>query len=124
MSKRVLIIEDEIDIREALAEVIAEAGYEVRTAENGETGLATALEYFPDLIMLDINMPVMDGQEMLTRLRQDTWGRDAKVMMLTAMDDPRSIVTAHAGNIVDYVIKAQHSLDEIIEKVLVALSKN
>ncbi len=121
MSKRILIVEDEPDIREAMAEAIADAGFAVKTAENGQVGLATALEYFPDLILLDIKMPIMTGQEMLEKLRQDSWGKDVKVVMLTAMDDPRSIVTAHAGNISDYIIKAHHSLDEILNKVREAL---
>ena len=116
-----MIVEDEPDIREAMAEAIADAGFAVKTAENGQVGLATALEYFPDLILLDIKMPIMTGQEMLEKLRQDSWGKDVKVVMLTAMDDPRSIVTAHAGNISDYIIKAHHSLDEILNKVREAL---
>jgi len=121
MNKKILIIEDEPDIREAIAEALSEEGYTVTTAENGEVGLAAALEQRPDLILLDIKMPVMTGQEMLTKLRQDVWGKTAKVVMLTAMDDTRSIVTAHAGDITDYIIKAHHSLDEILRKVREAI---
>ena len=117
MDKSILIIEDEPDIREAIAEEIMSAGFTVHTAENGEVGLAKALEHEPDLILLDIKMPIMNGQEVLQKLRQDPWGQSAKIIMLTSMDDTRNIATAHQGEIVDYIIKAHHSLEEILAKV-------
>ena len=71
MSERILIVEDEADIREAMADAITQAGYEVKTAENGELGLKVALEEHPNLILLDLVMPIMDGHQMLARLRDD-----------------------------------------------------
>ncbi|MEZ4104149.1 MAG: response regulator [Candidatus Paceibacterota bacterium] len=117
MNKKILIIEDEPDIREAMAEAIAEAGFLVETAENGEIGLKKALEIKPDLILLDIIMPIMDGHETLTRLREDHWGQKAKVIILTAMDDVKNVASAHQGGIVDYIIKAHSSLEDIVKKV-------
>jgi len=117
MNMRVLIIEDEIDIREAIAEAITEAGFIVTTAENGATGLQKALTEHPDLILLDIVMPIMDGHEVLKKLRQDAWGKQARVVMLTSMDDVKNIATAHEGVIADYIIKAHSSLDDIVKKV-------
>ena len=117
MEKRILIIEDEPDIREAMAEAITQAGFTALTAENGEVGLEQAIKEKPDLILLDIVMPIMDGHQMLTRLRQDPWGRSAKVVMLTSMDDVQNIATAHEEKITDYLIKAHSSLEEIVAKV-------
>lgn len=117
MEKRILIVEDEPDIREAMAEAVTQAGFEVSTAENGSVGFKKALSEQPDLILLDIVMPVMDGHEMLSKLRQDPWGQSAKVIMLTSMDDVQNIGSAHEGNITDYIIKAHSSLDEIVTKV-------
>lgn len=117
MDKKILIIEDEPDIREAIAEAMTDAGCQVLTAENGQVGLATALQEHPDLILLDVRMPVMDGQETLKRLRQDSWGRDVKVVMLTAMDDTHNIATAYEGDIIDYIIKGHNSLDEMVKKI-------
>lgn len=117
MDKRILIIEDEPDIREAIAESLTDAGATVITAKNGAKGLETALAEHPDLILLDIIMPVMDGHQMLAKLRQDPWGKSVKVIMLTSMDDVQNIGTAHEGNITDYIIKAHSSLDEITKKV-------
>ena len=117
MNEKILIVEDEPDIREAMAEAMAEAGYQVSTAENGLVGLTLAQAEHPDLILLDIKMPVLDGLGMLDQLRLDDWGMTVKVIMLTAMDDMQNIADAHEKNIKDYVIKAHHSLDEIILKV-------
>jgi DNA-binding response OmpR family regulator len=117
MEKRILIVEDETDIREAMAEAVTQAGFIVSTAPNGAVGLQEALAEHPDLILLDIVMPVMDGHAFLDKLRNDPWGRNAKVIMLTSMDDVRNIANAHEGNIADYIIKAHSSLDEIVQKV-------
>jgi len=117
MDKRVLIVEDEPDIREAMAEAVADAGFGVSTAENGQIGYEKAIEEKPDLILLDIVMPIMNGHETLQKLRQDPWGQHAKVLMLTSMDDVKNIATAHEGGITDYLIKAHSSLDELVSKV-------
>jgi DNA-binding response OmpR family regulator len=121
MEKHILIVEDEIDIREAMAEAATQEGFKVSTAENGQMGLEKALQEKPDLILLDIKMPVMDGHQTLQKLREDVWGRGVKVIMLTSMDDVKNIGEAHEGGITDYVIKAHSSLDEILNKVRIAI---
>lgn len=70
MSK-LLIVDDEVAILEALTDILSVEGYEVATAANGAEGLKRAGEERPDLILLDLMMPVMDGQEMLRRLKED-----------------------------------------------------
>ncbi len=124
MEKRILIVEDEPDIREAIAEAIEQAGFVVSTAENGAAGLRLALDEQPDLILLDIIMPIMDGHTFLEKLRNDPWGRNAKVIMLTSMDDVNNIANAHDGVIEDYLIKAHSSLDDIINKVRLNIYTN
>jgi len=121
MNEHILIVEDEVDIREPMADAIAQAGFAVTVAENGEQGLAEAFKIHPDLILLDLKMPVMDGHEMLKHLRNDPWGKNAKVVILTAMDDVENVTYAHEGKIVDYIIKAHTSLDELIKQVRLAL---
>ena len=117
MDKKILIIEDEPDIREAMAEAVADAGFIVFTAENGAVGLKTAIAQKPDVILLDIVMPVLDGHETLKKLRQDPWGKDVKVIMLTSMDDVQNVGSAHEHNLTDYLIKPHSSLAEIVNKV-------
>lgn len=117
MDKKILIIEDEPDIREAMAEAIADSGFTVLTAENGAVGYETAIAEEPDLILLDIVMPIMDGHTTLRKLREHAWGRGVKVVMLTSMDDVSNVASAHEGNITDYLIKPHSSLEEIVNKV-------
>ncbi len=121
MNKRILIIEDEPDIREAMAEALVQEGFEVLTAENGKVGLEKAFSGKPDLILLDIVMPILDGHGVLEKLRQDSWGKSVKVIMLTSMNDVKNIGQAHAGDITGYIIKAHSSLDEIVVKIKLAM---
>lgn len=120
MEKKILIVEDEPDIREAMAEAMTQAGFDTIVAENGSVGLEKALTEKPDLVLLDIVMPIMDGHQMLAKLREDAWGKTVKVVMLTSMDDVQNIGQAHEGSITDYIIKAHSSLDEIVNKVRLA----
>lgn len=119
--KRILIVEDEQDLREAINESLTEAGFVVSEAENGEVGLAKAREEKPDLILLDLVMPEMDGHTMLKKLREDPWGRSAKVIVLTSMESTEDVAKAYQGIIDDYIIKVHNSLDEILNKVRTAL---
>ena len=121
MEKHILVIEDEIDLREAMAEALAEEGYRVSTAENGQVGLEIALRDHPDLILLDLMMPIMDGQTMFGKLREDPWGREANVVILTAMDDVNNIGLAHEAKPLDYFIKAHHSLDDLVKQIRLLL---
>jgi DNA-binding response OmpR family regulator len=121
MEKHILVVEDEIDLREAMMEALHEEGYQVSGAENGQVGLEIALTAHPDMILLDLMMPVMDGQEMFKRLREDGWGRQANVVILTAMDDVGNIALAHEEKPLDYFIKAHHSLDDLVKQIRLLL---
>lgn len=120
-TKKILIVEDETDIREAMAEAIADAGFITLTAENGQIGLQMALQEHPDLILLDLMMPVLNGHDTLKKLREDAWGKNAKVIVLTSMDDVTNIANAHQNPIEDYIIKAHTSLEELIKKVRLSI---
>lgn len=80
---KILIVEDEHSLLMALSEKFTHEGFEVLTATNGKTGLKSALKNKPNLILLDILMPVMDGMTMLKELRKDPWGMNVFVLMLT-----------------------------------------
>lgn len=116
-NKKILIVEDETDIREALGDIFTMNNFTVTTAVNGQEGLKLALETHPDIILLDLMMPVMNGHEVLQHLRQDPWGKDVTVVVLSALDDVKNIGTAHKNEITKYIIKAHVSLDEIVNKV-------
>jgi two-component system alkaline phosphatase synthesis response regulator PhoP len=122
--KSVLIVEDDALISEALVDGISQAGYNVTTAEDGEEGLHKALSDRPDLIVLDLMMPKKTGQEMLAELRQDKWGADVPVTVLTNASDSLDIfLTTKEGN-VHYALKSSMKLEDIIKTVDTQLKKS
>lgn len=84
MEKRVLLVEDEPNIVEPLAFLLRRAGFEVIVHSNGRLGLAAALSDGPDVVILDVMLPEMDGYEILRRLRADARAARLPVLMLTA----------------------------------------
>lgn len=114
---KVLIVEDEPLLLKALFEKLAKQ-FECLTASSGDEGLKVALEQHPDLILLDLVMPRSDGLSMLRRLREDSWGKTAKVIVLTNLSDERSMEEAKKLNIVSYLIKANLKLDEVLLHVM------
>ena len=117
-TKKILIVDDEQIFRDSLASKFVSTGFEALTAKNGEEGLEVALENHPDLILLDILMPKVNGLEMLVNLREDQWGAEVPVIMLTnkeADDEILSQITSQNPSF--YLIKADCSLEEIFDKV-------
>lgn len=82
--RRLLVVDDELAILEALQEVLSSEGYAVSTASNGAEGLKRAAEEPPDLVLLDLMMPVMDGWEMLRRMKEDTRLQHVPVIVMSA----------------------------------------
>jgi CheY-like chemotaxis protein len=82
--KRLLIVDDEVAIVEALQDVLAGEGYEVDTAYNGAEGLKRMTAVRPDLVLLDMMMPVMDGRELLHRMRQEDGLKAVPVIVMSA----------------------------------------
>lgn len=111
------IVEDEESLVDVLRDKLEQSGFSVISAKNGEEGLDLALESKPDLILLDIVMPKMDGITMLNKLREDEWGKDVKVILLTNLSDPEYITKALKGQAYDFLVKSDWKLDEVIEKI-------
>ncbi len=88
MPKRALVIDDEKEIRELVAAFLETLDYEVLSAEGGEPGLHLAATASPDLVILDIAMPDLDGYEVCRRLHEDAATRQIPVIMITASTDP------------------------------------
>lgn len=115
--KTVLVVEDEQDLRDAIVEALALEGYIALSATNGEEGLSVALAEKPNLMILDIIMPKMDGVACLKELRKDAWGKDAKVIVMTALDDLEKIAEVVEAGGSNYVIKTTITLKGIMDKV-------
>lgn len=116
-SHSVLVVDDEIATLEVLTDAIKDAGFMVYSAKDGKEGLDLALQKNPDVILLDIQMPIMDGISMLTELRKDNWGRGAMVILLTHLTGSDRVAKAIQLGAFDYLQKANWDLDSIVEQV-------
>jgi len=118
----VLIIEDDRSLLEVLAYNIAQAGYEVSTAHDGQDGLHQAESKLPDLIVLDLMLPILDGLEVCRRLRTGPATRDIRVLMLTAKSEETDQVIGLAVGADDYVTKP-FSVKVLIERIKAMLRR-
>lgn len=113
---KILVTDDEPNIVQTLKDRLEMNEYKVFTAGNGKEGLEAAIQNSPDIILLDVIMPVMDGHEMLEALRKHPKGKDCAVIMLTARSQMQDISRANACGIEDYIIKP-FDLSELLEKI-------
>lgn len=102
---KVLTVDDSRMIRTLVRKYLSPFNLEIVEAENGEQGLDMARRHQPDLIILDVNMPVMDGPEMLRHLRADAGTRGLKVLMLTAESGEKLVLEVIKLGISDYIVK-------------------
>lgn len=120
MGKKILVVEDEPGIRLSISDELESTGYEVFTAENGEKGLAAAEREKPDLIILDLMMPVLDGYEVCKKLRMR--GDRTPIIMLTVRDKEIDKVLGLELGADDYMIKP-FSLRELTARVKAVLRR-
>ncbi len=114
----ILIIEDEWSMRSVLVDRFELEEYKVLESGDGEEGLKIALDQHPDVILLDIIMPKMDGITMLKELRKDKWGKDAKVIFLSNLSsDNQQVRNLEKDKHADYLVKIEWTLDRVVEKV-------
>lgn len=118
--ERLLIIEDELPMRTALADCLEAEGYRVLSAADGESGLNRALQEKPDLILLDIMMPKLDGFALCAELRR--LGRQTPVLMLTAKGQVQDRVRGLDSGADDYLVKP-FSTDELLARVRALLRR-
>lgn len=115
--KTILIIEDEKDIAEVLKIKLEEAGFIAHIALDGESGLQVALADHPDLILLDLIMPGMDGVELLGQLRKDEWGKKAIVILLTNVDNIETVAKIIEDGGYEYLVKTDWKMDDVVAKI-------
>ncbi len=114
--KKILVVDDEDDILNFLELVLREKGYEVLTAGGGQEALTQAQMAKPDLVLLDIMMPQMDGWEVLKLLRVDEETASVPVAMLSARTDAQDRVQGLQEGAVDYIFKP-FSLQDLLKKI-------
>lgn len=115
--KILLIVEDEVALARLLQQEFIKEGFEVLAAYDGAMGLALALEKKPDIILLDLLLPKMDGMSLLRELRKDSWGVDVPVIILSNLSDAAKISEAASKEVFDYLVKADWKLEDVIKKV-------
>jgi len=118
----VLVIEDDPLISEMVTKNLRLEGYRVEAARDGEEGLRKLREAPPDLVLLDVLLPRLDGWEVLTQLRDDPQGREIPVIMLTALSDEGSKIQGLRGGADDYVTKPFSAL-ELMARVEAVLKR-
>jgi len=113
---RILVVDDEPDLVSTIEGRLQWCHCQVFTASNGKEGLREALKEKPDLILLDISMPVMNGPEMLEQLKKDPNLKDIPVIMCTALCDADDIARVSVYGVTDYVTKP-FDFTELMEKI-------
>ncbi|KKU64415.1 MAG: Response regulator [Candidatus Amesbacteria bacterium GW2011_GWA1_47_16] len=118
MKKILLIIEDDLVLARMYQTLLQNHGFDAKTATDGEAGLKAALKIHPDLILLDIRMPKMDGMTVMHNLREDKWGKTAPIIILTNLDLTDERLTRVVKDQPSYyLIKANNSPEQVLEKV-------
>lgn len=112
-----LIVEDEEALVFELEFKFKQEGFNVIKAGNGELGLEMAEKNKPDIILLDIVMPKMDGLTMLKKLREQEWGKEIPVLVLSNYDDLDKISQAMQSKAQGYLIKSDWDIEEVVKKV-------
>lgn len=116
-NRKIAIIEDEPSICEMYKLKLISTGYDVKVAYDGEEGLKLIKTFKPELILLDLKMPVMNGDEMLEKLRQTDWGSKIRVLVLTNISRDEAPKSLQFLNIERYIVKAHHTPSQVVDIV-------
>lgn len=122
MSKKILIIDDHADIREMYESALGARGYEVQSEENGLTGAMRAIDFEPDLILLDIMMPQMDGFAVLEALNQNAQLK-CSIIIISNLDSDEDIKKALDMGAIKYIVKSEYTPEEVIGEIENALKE-
>lgn len=123
--KRLLVVEDDLILLRALADELIAAGFKITEAKDGETAYELALKEHPDLILLDIVLPQLDGLAVMNRLRRDHWGGDVPIIIFTVVDPDDNILRIIEKNKpAFYLVKSKWKLEDVAKKVKEVLSSN
>ena len=120
MPKKILAIDDENDVLLIIKTALSGEGYDVVTASNGFDGLALAEDHQPDVILLDLRMPEMDGMEVLAQLRENEKIMNIPVIILTGISDKNKIREALDKGITYYIVKPFECQD-LVSKINLAI---
>lgn len=115
--KKILLVEDDTALAGVYSSRLDIEGFDVRAVNNGEDALSAAIEYKPDLILLDAMMPKISGFDVLDILRNTPDTTNIRVIMLTALSQPKDMERAEALGVDDYLVKSQVVIGDVIDRV-------
>ncbi len=115
--KKILIVEDEEMLRRAMSDTLTHEGFIAITAKDGREGVSKAIEEKPDLILMDILMPNMDGRAALKEIREHPKTEAVPVIMLTNMSDMSYVAEVASYPKVDYLVKSDWSITDVLGKI-------
>lgn len=121
---KVAVVEDDHDLQFLYKLKLEHAGVQVRVAADGAEGLELIRGWRPDIVLLDLMMPVMSGSEMLARLRAERWGSDVRVIVLTNISKDEAPPALRFLHVDRYVVKAHHTPAQVIQMVREVLETN
>ncbi|MDB5182402.1 MAG: hypothetical protein JWO47_186 [Candidatus Saccharibacteria bacterium] len=114
---KIAIVEDDSAISQMYSIKFETEGYEVQSAENGKLGLELIEKMHPDIVLLDLMMPEMNGDEVLVALRKTDWGKDIKVIILTNMGEQEAPEILKTLNVSAFIVKADMTPKQVAELV-------
>ncbi len=117
MAFKVLVVEDDKFLRELIAQKLSREGHDVKEAVDGEDGLVKVKEERPDIILLDLILPGIDGFEVLAKIKEDPAVEDIPVVILSNLGQRDDVERGLKLGAVDFLIKAHFTPGEIIEKI-------
>jgi DNA-binding response OmpR family regulator len=116
-TKKVLVVEDSLYLAESLADMLNIRGHEAILAPNGREGVRLALDREPDLVLLDIRLPDIDGYQVYSRIRESSWGKNAKIVILTASESIENI-SKNVNLPKEYILfKPEWSMPDLLKKI-------
>lgn len=121
---KIAIVEDEAAIASMYQTELQKAGFEIGVAGNGKTGLQLCEKMKPDLVLLDMMMPEMDGKEMLAKMRETDWGKSILVIMLTNLSQHEAQLEMGTHKFDGYAVKAYYTPRQIRDRVVELLKEN
>lgn len=121
---KILLVEDDLPTRDMYQKTLSLAGYDIVVAENGQEGLEKLKDFEPDIILLDIRMPVMNGIEMLEKLKSNPKTMNTPVIIMTNVTDSQTDreVFSKGANLT--IVKSETEPDEVIEWIKTVLEKD
>lgn len=122
--KRILLVEDDTSLADVYEARLDLEGFEIKQVNNGEDALSAAIEFKPDLVLLDAMMPKISGFDVLDILRNTTETANMRVIMLTALSQPKDKERAENLGVDDYLVKSQVVIGDVVERVKFHLAQD